>query len=77
MSEPEVIKFMGIAKNIKKCLLDKDMKISDLASLLDTDVKALSVKLSRDSLNYKSIDNIANALDCDIRLVDKKTNTIY
>lgn len=68
---------MGIAKNIKKCLLDKDTKISDLASLLDTDVKALSVKLSRDSLNYKSIENIANALDCDIRLVDKKTNTIY
>lgn len=47
------------------------MKVSDLAGLLDTDVKALSVKLSRDSLSYKSIESIADALDCDIRLVDK------
>ena len=70
-------KFMGLAKNIKKCLIDKDMKVSDLAGLLDTDVKALSVKLSRDSLSYKSIESIADALNCDIRLVDKKTNAIY
>lgn len=68
---------MGLAKNIKKCLIDKDMKVSDLAGLLNTDVKALSVKLSRDSLSYKSIESIADALDCDIKLVDKKTNTIY
>ena len=68
---------MGLAKNIKKCLIDKDMKVSDLAGLLDTDVKALSVKLSRDSLSYKSIESIAEALDCDIKLVDKKTNIIY
>lgn len=68
---------MGLSKNIKIALIDKGLKVSDLAKYLDVDVKALSVKLSRDNLSGTSLEQIANALDCDIRLVDRKTNKVY
>lgn len=68
---------MGLSKNIKMALLDKELKTSDLAKLLNIDVKVLSVKLSRDNLNAKSLESIANALDCDIKLVDRQTGKIF
>lgn len=68
---------MGLSKNIKMALLDKELKTSDLAKLLNIDVKVLSVKLSRDNLNAKSLESIANALNCDIKLVDRQTGKIF
>ena len=68
---------MGLAKNIKKCLIDKDMKVSELAEKIRLDPKVLSVKLSRDSLSGKSLDTIADALDCDIKLIDRSTGKIF
>lgn len=68
---------MGLAKNIKIALIDKDMKISELADKIGLDSKVLSVKLSRDSLSGKSLDTIADALDCDIKLIDRTTGKIF
>ena len=68
---------MGLSKNIKMALLDKELKTSDLATLLNIDVKVLSVKLSRDNLSAKSLESIANALNCDIKLVDRQTGKIF
>lgn len=68
---------MGIAKNIKIAMLDKGIKTSDLSALIGLDSNVLSVKLSRDNLNNSSMEQIANALECDICLVDRKTGKIY
>lgn len=68
---------MGFAKNIKMAMLDKGIKVSDLAEKLETDSKVLSVKLSRDNLTGKSVEEIADALNCDVRIVDRQTGKIY
>ena len=68
---------MGLAKNIKIALIDKDMKVSELADKIGLDSKVLSVKLSRDSLSGKSLDTIADALDCDIKLIDRATGKMF
>ena len=68
---------MGLAKNIKIALIEKDMKVSELADKIGLDSKVLSVKLSRDSLSGKSLDTIADALDCDIKLIDRTTGKIF
>ena len=68
---------MGLSKNIKMVMLDKDVKISELANRLNMDAKVLSVKLSRDNLSGKSIRDIANALDCDVKFVDRSSGKVY
>lgn len=68
---------MGLSKNIKIALLEKNLKVSDLADKIGLDSNVLSVKLSRDSLSGKSLDTIADALDCDVKLVDRKTGKIF
>ena len=68
---------MGFAKNIKMAMIDKGIKVSDLAEKLETDSKVLSVKLSRDNLTGKSVEEIADALNCDVRIVDRQTGKIY
>lgn len=68
---------MGLSKNIKMVMLDKDVKISELANRLNMDAKVLSVKLSRDNLSGKSIIDIANALECDVKFVDRSSGKVY
>lgn len=68
---------MGLSKNIKMVMLDKDVKISELANRLNMDTKVLSVKLSRDNLSGKSIIDIANALECDVKFVDRSSGKVY
>nr|DAO63762.1 MAG TPA: SOS-response transcriptional repressor [Caudoviricetes sp.] len=68
---------MGLSKNIKMVMLDKNIKISELANRLNIDAKVLSVKLSRDNLSGKSIIDIANALECDVKFVDRAGGKVY
>lgn len=68
---------MGLAKNIKIALIEKNLKVSDLADKIGLDPKVLSVKLSRDSLSGKSLDTIADALGCDIKLIDRATGKMF
>ena len=68
---------MGLSKNIKMVMLDKDVKISELANRLNMDAKVLSVKLSRNNLSGNSIGDIANALDCDVKFVDRSSGKVY
>ena len=68
---------MGLSKNIKMAMLEKNIKVSELAERINTDSKVLSVKLSRDNLSGKSIEDIAAALDCDLKLVDRVSGKIF
>lgn len=68
---------MGFSKDIKIVMLNKNIKIAELAERLGVDSKVLSVKLSRNNLNGKSLEQIANALDCDIKFVDRESGKVF
>lgn len=68
---------MSASKKIKQIMIDKSIKNSELANLINMNSQALSNKLYRDSMSYSDVEFIANALECDVRLVDRKTGKIY
>lgn len=55
-------------KIIKHKLIEKDLKVSDLARLLDTSYQNLDQKLKRDNFSEKEMIQIANVLSCDISI---------
>jgi len=52
---------MGMAKIIKVLLLERSMKMRDLAEKLETTPQNISAKLSRDNLSEKDLQGIAAA----------------
>ena len=49
-------------KIVKHSLVEKDLKVSDLARLLDTSYQNLDQKLKRDNFSEKEMLQIADAL---------------
>ncbi len=68
---------MSASKKIKIAMLDKEIKNHQLAESIKMKKQALSTKLYRDSMSFSDAEKIANALDCDVALVDRKTGKIY
>lgn len=68
---------MGIAKNIKVAVKDKDMTQKDIAESLGIPLQNLYNQLHRDAFTVRKASQIANVLDCDIVLMDRKTKKIY
>lgn len=68
---------MGIAKNIKVAAKDKDMTQKDIAESLGIPLQNLYNQLHRDAFTFRKASQIANVLDCDIVLMDRKTKKIY
>ena len=67
-----------IKKTLKLAMLKKDIKMGALAKLIDEDSLALSVWFSRpDGKSLDKLTQIANALGCDIALVDRNTGEVY
>lgn len=56
------------AKIIKHSLVEKDLKVSDLARLLDTSYQNLDQKLKRDNFSEKEMLQIAEALNLELLL---------
>lgn len=56
------------AKIIKHALVEKDLKVSDLARLLDTSYQNLDQKLKRDNFSEKEMLQIAEVLDLELLL---------
>lgn len=56
------------AKIIKHSLVEKDLKVSDLARLLDTSYQNLDQKLKRDNFSEKEMLQIADALGLELVL---------
>lgn len=56
------------AKIIKHTLVEKDLKVSDLATLLNTSPQNLSQKLKRDNFSEKEMLQIAEALNLELFL---------
>lgn len=51
------------SKIIKHCLVEKDLKVSDLARLLNTSYQNLDQKLKRDNFSEREMKEIADALN--------------
>ena len=62
------------AKLIRHSLVEKDLKVSDLARLLNTSYQNLDQKLKRDNFSEKEMLQIAEVLnlDLEIELKEKK-----
>lgn len=56
------------SKIIKHSLVEKDLKVSDLARLLDTSYQNLDQKLKRDNFSEKEMLQIADALNMQLIL---------
>lgn len=57
------------AKLIKHQLVEKDLKISDLARLLNTSYQNLDQKMKRDNFSEKEMLQIADVLNLDLRIL--------
>lgn len=68
---------MGIAKNIKVAAKDKDMTQKDIAEALGVPLQNLYNQLHRDAFTVRKAAQIADALNCDIVLIDRETKKIY
>ncbi len=60
---------MSVAKKIRLLLVEREMKMTDLATKLDTGRSNLSLKMKRDNFSENEIREIAQALDCDVDII--------
>lgn len=57
------------AKLVKHSLVEKDLKVSDLARLLNTSYQNLDQKLKRDNFSEKEMLQISEVLGLDLKIV--------
>ena len=70
---------MELDKYIKKVLIDKDIKQVELAERLKISRASLGGLISRNKMGVDKLEEIANALDCDLKIsfIDRKTHKEY
>ena len=64
---------MGASRQIKQVMIEKNIKVGELAEKIGMKSQPLSTKLYRDSMSYSDVVEIAAALGCDVKLVDRET----
>ncbi len=64
---------MGASKQIKQVMIEKDIKLNELAEKIGMKPQPLSNKLYRDTMSYTDVEQIASALGCDVKIVDRET----
>lgn len=65
-------------KLVKHQLVEKDLKVSDLARLLNTSYQNLDQKLKRDNFSEKEMLQIADALHLDLKiLLEKRIQPVH
>lgn len=68
---------MSASKIIKQIMIDKDIKVKELASKLGMTAQVLSNKLYRDTFTYNDYVKIADVLGCDIKTIARDNNKEY
>lgn len=56
-------------KLVRHQLVEKDLKVSDLARLLNTSYQNLDQKMKRDNFSEKEMLQIANVLNLDLKIL--------
>lgn len=66
-------------KKIKSMLIYKDLTITDLASQLEKSPQNLSNLLKKDNFREKELEQIADALGCDLKIefIDRQTGKTF
>lgn len=64
---------MGASKQIKQVMIEKNIKINELAEKIGMNPQPLSNKLYRDTMSYTDVEKLADALGCDVKIVDRET----
>ncbi len=64
---------MGASKQIKQVMIEKNIKVSELAEKIGMKPQPLSNKLFRDTMSYSDVEKIAAAMGCDVKIVDRET----
>ena len=65
---------MGASKAIRQVMIERNIGIKELASLLDIQTQSMSTKLYRDNFSYNEVEKIANFLNCDLVLITRDSN---
>ena len=68
---------MGASKHIKTAMLDKGIKPGAVAVALGSDPQVFYNKICRDTLKFSDVEKIADALGCDVVLIDRETKKTY
>lgn len=66
-------KEMGASKQIKQVMIKKNIKVGELADRIGMKPQPLSNKLFRDTMSFSDVEQIAAALGCDVKIVDRET----
>ena len=61
---------MGASKQIKKIMIEKNIKVSELAHRIGMKQQSLSTKLYRDTMSFSDVEKIANAIGCEVVIKD-------
>lgn len=64
---------MSASKQIRQVMIEKNIKIGELAEKIGMKSQALSNKLYRDTMSYSDVEKIASALNCDVKLIDRES----
>lgn len=62
---------MGASKKIKQVMIEKNIKVSELAEKIGMKSQPLSTKLYRDAMSFSDVEKIADALGCDVKIIDR------
>lgn len=68
---------MSASKTIKQIMIDKDIKVKELADKLGITSQVLSNKLYRDTFSYSEYIKIADILECDVKTIARDTKKEY
>lgn len=68
---------MGAAVHIKAAMLYKGVKQKEFSKDIGKDSQVFYNMLSRDTFRWAEVEKIADALGCDVMLVDRVTGKTY
>ena len=64
---------MGASKVIKQLMQEKNITVKYLAEKLEINSQSVSNKLYRDTFTYNEVIDIANLLNCDVKIIMRDT----
>lgn len=68
---------MSASKVIKQIMVERDLSVKDLSSLLKMKPQVLSNKLYRDTFTYTDYIKIANMLNCTVQTVTNDSSKVF
>ena len=68
---------MGAAEHIKRALKSKKVTQKELAVMMGKPIQTVYNTINKDSMFFSHVEEYADAIGCDVVLVDRETGQIY